>query len=299
MPGPGEGVSMGCARRRRMVLGLMVVSLVLSAPPVSGPRRDPMSSSSSSTTWAGATSPASATPAVDDREHRPPGRRGHPLRAVLRQLADLLALAQSRSRPASTRSAGGSPPTSTTGQTTTSAAWPSGSIPERPDAAPDAPEGRLRHRPLRQVAHGRPARRRRGPADHRVRLRRIADQLRGSRAAGPAASWTPTTELPAKRYALGSDNLGRGPITWEERSQVTAAFVAAALDFIDQAEARGKPFYINLWPDDVHSPFFPPRPDGATAESTASTSACSTPWTSNSACSSTTSAPATRCATTP
>jgi uncharacterized sulfatase len=64
---------------------------------------------------------------------------------------------------------------------------------------------------------------------------------------------------PAKRYALGSDTLGRGPIAWEDRSQVTASFVSAALEFIEDAEERGAPFYVNLWPDDVHSPFFPPK----------------------------------------
>jgi uncharacterized sulfatase len=64
---------------------------------------------------------------------------------------------------------------------------------------------------------------------------------------------------PPRKHALGSDRLGRGRITWEDRSQVTAAFVTAALDFIRQAEADGQPFYVNLWPDDVHSPFFPPR----------------------------------------
>ncbi|MBW3598291.1 MAG: sulfatase-like hydrolase/transferase [Planctomycetes bacterium] len=64
---------------------------------------------------------------------------------------------------------------------------------------------------------------------------------------------------PPRRHALGSERLGRGPITWEDRSQVTAAFTAAALKFIQEAEADGKPFYVNLWPDDVHSPFFPPK----------------------------------------
>jgi uncharacterized sulfatase len=36
-----------------------------------------------------------------------------------------------------------------------------------------------------------------------------------------------------------------------------------------QAERDGKPFYVNVWPDDVHSPFFPPaalRGDGSKAE---------------------------------
>ena len=70
---------------------------------------------------------------------------------------------------------------------------------------------------------------------------------------------------PPKRHALGSDKLGRGPIQWLDRSQVTAAFVGRAIEFIDQAHQEGRPFYINLWPDDVHSPFFPPagrRGDG-------------------------------------
>jgi uncharacterized sulfatase len=62
-----------------------------------------------------------------------------------------------------------------------------------------------------------------------------------------------------KRHDLGSANLGRGPIRWEDRSVVTAAFVDDAIDFIDDAQSAGKPFFVNLWPDDVHSPFFPPK----------------------------------------
>ena len=64
---------------------------------------------------------------------------------------------------------------------------------------------------------------------------------------------------PPRRYALGSDTLGRGNITWMERSKVTGGFVAAASAFIRQAQKDGKPFYVNVWPDDVHSPFFPPK----------------------------------------
>jgi len=64
---------------------------------------------------------------------------------------------------------------------------------------------------------------------------------------------------PPRKHALGSDKLGRGPIVWENRSKVTASFTSAALDFIKRAEADNKPFYVNLWPDDVHSPFFPPK----------------------------------------
>ena len=65
--------------------------------------------------------------------------------------------------------------------------------------------------------------------------------------------------MPAKRYALGSDKLGRGNITWAERSKVTGVFVRSAIDFMRDAARQGKPFYVNVWPDDVHSPFFPPK----------------------------------------
>ena len=64
---------------------------------------------------------------------------------------------------------------------------------------------------------------------------------------------------PAKRYSLGSEKLDRGTITWVDRNQVTRSFVEGALGFIDKATAEGKPWMVNLWPDDVHSPFFPPK----------------------------------------
>jgi arylsulfatase A-like enzyme len=54
-----------------------------------------------------------------------------------------------------------------------------------------------------------------------------------------------------------AERLG-GPATWMLRSSITGGFVDAALSFIDQAARDQKPFYINLWPDDVHSPFWPP-----------------------------------------
>lgn len=63
---------------------------------------------------------------------------------------------------------------------------------------------------------------------------------------------------PARRHALGSDQLGRGPIEWADRSLITARFVQQADQFIEEALRQDKPFYVNVWPDDVHSPFFPP-----------------------------------------
>ncbi|MDA0806903.1 MAG: sulfatase-like hydrolase/transferase [Planctomycetota bacterium] len=71
---------------------------------------------------------------------------------------------------------------------------------------------------------------------------------------------------PTTRHTLGSDTLGRGKITYVDRSLVTQSFTAAAIDYVKKSVADDKPFYINVWPDDVHSPFFPPkarRGDGA------------------------------------
>jgi uncharacterized sulfatase len=62
-----------------------------------------------------------------------------------------------------------------------------------------------------------------------------------------------------KQHHLGSANLAKGPIRWEERSVVTAAFVKEAIEFIEDAQVTTQPFFIHLWPDDVHSPFFPPK----------------------------------------
>ncbi|UUO04917.1 sulfatase-like hydrolase/transferase [Blastopirellula sp. J2-11] len=62
-----------------------------------------------------------------------------------------------------------------------------------------------------------------------------------------------------QRHDLGSATLGHGPIEWKDRSQITARFVEEALLFIDASVAADQRFFINVWPDDVHSPFFPPE----------------------------------------
>jgi arylsulfatase A-like enzyme len=54
-----------------------------------------------------------------------------------------------------------------------------------------------------------------------------------------------------------AEHLGKG-YQWIQRSEITCGFVDAALPFIEQAQKEGKPFYLNLWPDDVHSPYWPP-----------------------------------------
>ncbi|MDF1657325.1 MAG: sulfatase-like hydrolase/transferase [Verrucomicrobiales bacterium] len=48
------------------------------------------------------------------------------------------------------------------------------------------------------------------------------------------------------------------PVIWMQRSEITKGFVGAALAFIDKAAVKEQPFFVNLWPDDVHGPWFPP-----------------------------------------
>ena len=67
------------------------------------------------------------------------------------------------------------------------------------------------------------------------------------------------TEARKMPLGLASEKLGRGKVTWLDRCQVTKAFVDRTLQFVREAQGQGKPFYVNLWPDDVHSPFFPPK----------------------------------------
>ncbi|MHC4995496.1 MAG: sulfatase-like hydrolase/transferase [Planctomycetota bacterium] len=54
-----------------------------------------------------------------------------------------------------------------------------------------------------------------------------------------------------------AERLGEG-YRWMPRSKITEGFIDEAIPFIKQAQRDGNPFYINLWPDDVHSPFWPP-----------------------------------------
>lgn len=54
-----------------------------------------------------------------------------------------------------------------------------------------------------------------------------------------------------------AESLG-APVTWMQRSEITNGFIEAAIPFMEKAQQAGKPFYVNLWPDDVHSPFWPP-----------------------------------------
>jgi len=57
------------------------------------------------------------------------------------------------------------------------------------------------------------------------------------------------------------------PVTWMQRSEITTGFIDAAIPFMEKAQAAGQPFYVNLWPDDVHSPFWPPAEEYNVAKS--------------------------------
>lgn len=59
-------------------------------------------------------------------------------------------------------------------------------------------------------------------------------------------------------HDLGSDTLGHGPVIWHDRAYVTEKFTEAAVVFAKVAASRNQPFYLNLWPDDVHTPMHPP-----------------------------------------
>lgn len=73
----------------------------------------------------------------------------------------------------------------------------------------------------------------------------------------------PLTEEPTKNGGIKkgrmwepAEKLGE-PFEWKLRCEVTGGFVERAVSFIDKAQQKGEPFYINLWPDDVHTKHFP------------------------------------------
>ena len=61
----------------------------------------------------------------------------------------------------------------------------------------------------------------------------------------------------AGRIWADAERLGKG-FQWMQRSEITTGFVNKAFKFIEQSQAEEKPFFINLWPDDVHGPWWPP-----------------------------------------
>ena len=66
----------------------------------------------------------------------------------------------------------------------------------------------------------------------------------------------PGESKPGRIWA-DAERLG-GPVTWMQRSGITGGYVSRALEFVRRATEAQQPFFINVWPDDVHSPFWPP-----------------------------------------
>lgn len=58
---------------------------------------------------------------------------------------------------------------------------------------------------------------------------------------------------------LQSEQLGRGDVHWVRRDECTEKFVDRTIQAINNAKKENKPFYINLWPDDMHTPLEPPK----------------------------------------
>ena len=80
---------------------------------------------------------------------------------------------------------------------------------------------------------------------------------------GMGAKLLPLTEKPLTNGEIekgriweDAERLGE-PVEWTLRSEITGGFVERAIGFIDAAQKENKPFYVNLWPDDVHTPLFP------------------------------------------
>lgn len=61
--------------------------------------------------------------------------------------------------------------------------------------------------------------------------------------------------LPPGKLSEASERLGHGRISHAPKNRLTEIFVDRALGFIERNS--GKPFFLNLWPDDVHDPFEP------------------------------------------
>ncbi len=70
-----------------------------------------------------------------------------------------------------------------------------------------------------------------------------------------------TLNLPDSTRGLEkqSARLGRGEVHWAKRENFTQIFVDRTIDAIENAQKVNKPFFINLWPDDIHTPLEPPK----------------------------------------
>jgi arylsulfatase A-like enzyme len=63
--------------------------------------------------------------------------------------------------------------------------------------------------------------------------------------------------LPPGKLSELNEKLGRGRISHAPQSELTGIYVDRTIDFIKASLASHKPFYVHLWPNEVHDPFEP------------------------------------------
>ncbi len=63
--------------------------------------------------------------------------------------------------------------------------------------------------------------------------------------------------LPPGKLSELNEKLGRGRIAHAPQSELTGIYVDRSVDFIQRSVAARKPFYLHLWPNEVHDPFEP------------------------------------------
>jgi uncharacterized sulfatase len=63
--------------------------------------------------------------------------------------------------------------------------------------------------------------------------------------------WNGSNKFP---LSVEQEKLGHGSVTYIKRHDEPRVYVERALQEIDKAQAANKPFYLNLWPSDVHLP---------------------------------------------
>lgn len=66
--------------------------------------------------------------------------------------------------------------------------------------------------------------------------------------------------LPPGRLSDQNEKLGRGNIIRAEQKELTRIYVDKTIAFMKKSVDAGKPFYIHLWPNEVHD-FYDPPPD--------------------------------------
>ena len=63
--------------------------------------------------------------------------------------------------------------------------------------------------------------------------------------------------LPPGNLSVQNEKLGSGKIAHAPQSELTQIYVDRSIEFAKKSVAAGKPFYLHVWPNEVHDPFAP------------------------------------------